>query len=637
MTVSVPAPFRLLSRADLWGLLLLLLAQAGCSLRPTDPEPQSASPVPPASPSLLVLHHSGDSDGRMCYQHVRQTLSYTKLPYDSINLSTDSLPPLDDYRTVVTTTERLGALSMPDARRLLRFVEEGGGLAVLFRGWHPILGPLFGRPTTFDPEYTLVPNERLELHGRLMPGAGGLTLDSLSLSMLDVAAADTSLSPGTTVLATARRSGRPAAWYTPYGNGRTVFWNVGQLTSKSFRGAIIQSIAAVQPFSVRPLANWAALYLDDFPSPAVSTMMDPIASEFGLSAAEFYATRWYPDMRRLADEFGLTYTSTVTFSYNGSVRPPYRFQEWLNGRIALNGEVVYYSPWIARRDAHYSEMAFHGYNHQPLRRANWPSFAHMTKALTAARHRWHVDDLGPPPTTYVPPMNRIDSTGMQALTEIFPSLNVVAGLYGGTYALGQDREFGPDPWTDSLYALPRNTSGYILSDPLRLSMISLLEVLGAWGHFVHPDEVYPNEDRYESMRELGISIPDGGFQWYGESAQDGLYYQFREWLQFAHTQYPWLRYRTAQGAVSIMKNYDDLSWRWEEATDGAIRIRTSQTPSFFVAHAPAGIGPPDIRGGDLLQRTDTDLLTKFVVRATAPTITLQFADSPHVASHAPSF
>jgi hypothetical protein len=441
--------------------------------------------------------------------------------------------------------------------------------------------------------------------------------------MLDFRGAGSSLPPSATVLA---RTDRPIAWTRRYGEGRTLFWNADLLTTKPFRGALLQSIVAVQSYAVRPLANWGAIYLDDFPSPGVPSHMEPIASELGLSAAAFYATRWYPDMRRLADRFGLTYTSTAIFAYNGVVTPPFRFQEWLTGRVVMNGQVVYYAPWIARWDGALSEMALHGYNHQSLLTDLWPSPQAMRKALDAAHRRWQLDAFAPLPTTYVPPMNQVDSTGLQALQAAFPTLNTVAGLYGGDFALGQDREFGPDPWNDHLYALPRNTSGYILSDPLRLSMVSLLEVVGVWGHFVHPDEVYPNRDRYQSMRALGIQIPDEGFAWYGAPERDGLYYQFREWLSFAERHYSWLRYMTARDARAAMQDYEALVWDWEAFPDH-IRIHASDSPAYFAVHVPPATPIMAVVGGTLLQRVESPLFTKIVVEARAPSISIQFAPS----------
>ena len=610
-------------------VVLSLFMLAGCTSDSMSPAPSQFAPVSPNAPSLLLLSHAEDADGAQCVREVRQTLAYTKWPYDHLDLSTNTgLPDLAPYRAVVVATEQLDRLSSADARRLTEYVADGGGLAVLFRGWHPMLGKLFGYPTTFAPDYLSLPNEQVVLHGQLMPGTNDLSLDSLWVSLFDFEVEGASLPSTSTILATAGRSGRPLAWLSRYGAGRTVFWNTGLLSHKAFRGLILQSISAVQPYTVRPMANWGAVYLDDFPSPALSTPVEPIASEMGLSVASFYATRWYPDMRRLADEFGLTYTSTVIFSYGGAVTPPYRFAEWLMGRVALNGEVVYYSPWIARRDARHSEVALHGYNHQPLTLENWTSPHYMTAALSAAHQRWQFDDIAPPPTTYVPPMNQVDSTGVQALVETFPSLTTVAGLHDGTFALGQDREFGPEPWNESLYALPRNTSGYILSDRLRLDMTSLMEVLGGWGHFVHPDEVFPNEDRYDSMRSVGITIPETGFRWRGEPARDGLYYQFRQWLTFARTHYPWLRYVTAQEAASIMQTYEHLTWRWDAPTPGTVQIQTTRAPSFFVVYVPSGTDISSISGGDLLQQTDTSLLTKVVIRASAPLVTIQITDPP---------
>lgn len=621
-------------------VVLSLLLLTACATESRSPEPTSFASVSPNAPSLLLLSDADDAEGTRCTQEVRRTLAYAKWSYEHIDLAAGTpLPDLTPYRAVVVATARLDRLSSADARRLKQYVSDGGGLAVLSGGWHPLLGGLFGYPATFAPDVRSLPDEQVVLHGHLMPGTDNLTIDSVWVSILDVEVDGASRPPSATILATAGRSGRPLAWLVPYGSGRTVFWNAGLLTQKAFRGLILQSISAVQPYTVRPMANWGALYLDDFPSPALSTPVEPIASELGLSPAAFYATHWYPDMRRLADEFGLTYTSTVIYSYDGAVTPPYRFAEWLMGRVAVPGDAVYYSPWIAQQDARHSEMALHGYNHQPLTLDRWTAGHFMRESLSAARHRWELESPAPLPTTYVPPMNEIDSTGVQALVNTFPSLTTIAGLHDGTYAFGQDREFGPEPWNKSLYALPRNTSGYILSDRLRLQMTSLMEVLGGWGHFVHPDEVFPNEDRYDSMRSMGIAIPETGFRWYGESARPGLYYRFRKLLTFAHTHYPWLRYGTAQDAATIMQAYEHLTWRWDAPTPGTLQVQTTQVPSFFVVYVSSETDIASLSGGALLQRTETPLLTKFVIQASAPVVTIEMTTPPTgpVASHAALF
>jgi hypothetical protein len=133
------------------------------------------------------------------------------------------------------------------------------------------------------------------------------------------------------------------------------------------------------------------------------------------------------------------------------------------------------------------------------------------------------------------------------------------------------------------------------------------------------------------MRTLGISVPEDGFRWYGEPARDGFYYQFKQWLAFADQRYPWLRYMTAQEARRTLQAYDALSWR-ADSEDHTLRIQTSQTPSFFVVTAPHDTPSPALHGGELLQRTETALLTTFVVRATARDLTLQFAPSAYASA-----
>ena len=137
----------------------------------------------------------------------------------------------------------------------------------------------------------------------MMPGGENLTVGTLEAAPLDVDAA-----PDCDVLMT-WGDDRPAAWTCARGRGRVAFWNSTLLGTKPFRGHLLQTLALVQPRHVRPLAGWAVVYLDDFPSPASNAELDPIWTELRQTPAEFYA-----QLRRSFASFAeLDYMDNVRF------------------------------------------------------------------------------------------------------------------------------------------------------------------------------------------------------------------------------------------------------------------------------------------------------------------------------------
>jgi hypothetical protein len=537
--------------------------------------------------------------------------------------SPSELPALDDFETLAVVTERIRELDVASARRITEHVAAGGGIAVLTPAWHPLLGKLFARPDVFEaPHRPGLVEDTIVLEGRLLPGAAGLALPAARYSQLDLAADELRGRDGVTILAETVPGLRPVAWTNRYGRGRAVYWNASVLGTTATRGLIAQSLVAAQERTIRPMANWGVVYLDDFPSPASSAELEPVATEFGLGMAEFYATRWYPDMRRLAERFGLTYTSGLVFSYDGSTVPPFRFDEWLAGIVRHGGRAVFYAPWITRLDARSSEIALHGYNHEPLTVENWGSEATMVRALERARWRWETDGLAPLPETYIPPMNVIDSVGVQALTRAFPELRTIAGLHHGPFDQGQGREFGPEPWNEGLYALPRTTSGYILTPGMKLAMLSGLHVVGGWGHFVHPDEVYPNEHRYMAFRSRGIEVPPEGLRWRNHPADDGLYHTFEAWLEFVRDRYPWLRYMQAAEAARTMRRYQETPFT--ATVDGdVVRIACGSGGLFFTVYSRSGERIAEVAGAEIVHQGRTGLFTYHVLRSEAPQVSLR--------------
>lgn len=578
-------------------------------------------PVAPGRPLALLLVDGEDAFAAPTAEHTRTALRRAKVPFAEHDLSRDGpLPPLDSFGAVLSATERLRLLSDDGARQLGAFVQEGGGLGVLYRAWDPRLAALLGLATSGPPSFALGPRETT-LTTPMMPGGENLTVGTLEAAPLDVDAA-----PDCDVLMT-WGDDRPAAWTCARGRGRVAFWNSTLLGTKPFRGHLLQTLALVQPRHVRPLAGWAVVYLDDFPSPASNAELDPIWTELGQTPAEFYAQTWYPDMVAVAEEAGLTYTSTVIYSYNGQTEAPFTFEEWAEGQIEDGWSKTLYSPWVMAEDARRSEVALHGYNHQSLTLELWPDRARMVEALRAARQRWEAEGLAPLPVTYVPPMNWIDSVGVSALREAFPEIETIAGLYFGPEERGQNREFGPEPWAPELYALPRGTAGFIMNDGARLRTLTLLHSVGVWSHFVHPDEVYPNADRAETYSANGLPDPTA----VGWRRPGGMLDEFREWVRFVQLRYPWLESVPAREATVRMRAFDRLSLAYEgEATDEGRRldVRLSQPGQTLMTWARPGETLEEVRGGTVLDVWDGPLFTQYVVRSEGRRLTLRYADAP---------
>lgn len=578
-------------------------------------------PVPEADPAVLVVVDAADAYAAPVAEHVRTALTRTRVRFVEHDLASGRpLPSLGGIRAVLTVAERLRQLSDADVRRLETHVDTGGGLAVLYRAYDARLADLLGIERVGPTGFSTGP-EPVTFTDGLMPGGDDLTLQPVALSALAVRAA-----PGCSVFAE-RGAGLPLAWTCARGAGRVVFWNTVALGAKAFRGHLVQSLALAHPEQVRPMAGWAAIYLDDFPSPASNQRVEPIWSLHQQSPATFYAERWYPDMVALSERHGIPFTSTVIYSYNGRTAPPFDLGEWLAGRVQRFGGLVPYAPYIMAEATERSELALHGYNHEPLRLDVWGTRAPMVSALRVARRRWESEGSAPLPTTYVPPMNRIDSVGVAALREAFPEIRTIAGLYFGPSGLGQNREYGPEPWAPELYAIPRNTAGYEMGDEARLRTLTLLTSLGVWSHFVHPDDVYPNADRAISYREMGLDDPATR----GWEGGDGLRAAFERWILFVQQRYPWVRFVTAREAAARMRAFDQLSLAaTPRATLGGrvLAVRLSQPRQTFLTWARPGETLADIEGGTVVDMWKGPLFTQYTVRASGSDVSLEFRDLP---------
>ncbi len=505
---------------------------------------------------VLVVHNSTDTFGELAYDNTVQALTYAHLEYDTFDLGAPAAwPDLSQYSALLFVTELLAEIDETQAEQITSYVHDGGGLAVVYRGWNPHLADLFGFAASEEVSRPpLLPDSEggLLVEEDFFPGIDGLVLGPEEAG--GHVPYETEVQPGVRVIATSA-AGRPLLWQRRVEQGRVMYWNTAMLAGKSMRGLIVQSVAAVQPVSVLPMANVAVIQIDDFPASFSDGMLEPVASEYGLSTLDFYSQVWYPDMLKIARRYGLDYTFLIPFTYNAQAEPPFEFQEWAQATISLDGQEIPYGRYATQMATQRDEIGLHGYNHLPLTLPNWGSRENMVAALGATAQQWEREDLGDLPTTYVPPHNQYDEAGAQALTEAFPSLTVISGLYSsGLFEAGGNREFGPEPWNPALFAMPRATSGYNMDPSQRLAMLSQLGTMGVWTHFLHADDVFETPENYPEATD--VRNPDGWF-WRGDHTgqQNGFYYRFRRWLNFTREHYPWLRYVHTAEAHDILQRY----------------------------------------------------------------------------------
>lgn len=573
------------------------------------------------TPKVLILFSSQDKYSTSVYKQTQIAFKYGKVPFDKFDISNGQLPDLKNYSSIVLVTEFIFKFTEGACNKIADYVSAGKGLAVMYRGYNKNLARVFGiLPDKTVPDFEGKKQSLFFSHD-LLPGLANCTIaeDNFSSYIVRIDSLATVF---------AKTKAEPIAWLHKYGKGRVFYWNTSLLSKKVNRGFIIRTLALVQPYTIAQVANLGLFYLDDFPNSSINKKAEPIRSEFDQTVTEFYYLRWYPDMIRLANKFGLKYTSALIFNYNGKTHPPYPFYEWLNGKLNVGNKQIFASQWAVQHLDPLIELGLHGYNHQSLSLKNWQSIENMDKALDQGRKRWDIDNIGELPFSYVPPLNIYDSTGTVALEKSFPSIKIIAGLYLGLFDQGQDREYKPEPWNNHFYDMPRVTSGFIMTDFDRRAMISLLQSPGIWSHFVHPDDVYPFGERYDD--DLLNSFDIKSIHWYGKPKNNGLYFQLKYWLEFAKKNYPWLRYMKTKNALPELEKFNKTVLS-HQALGKNIFIKTSETPIFFFFYTSDGQRIRSIHGAKIIWKQDDEFTNGYLIEAKKKQLSITLSKPIHFA------
>jgi hypothetical protein len=562
-------------RAFLIGTLLIVLGMGtyGCESSQENSADTVFSSFQP--PLILVIKNQADEFSEEVSNQVLSTLDYTKIPFITLDLGIISqefsIP--NSVRSIVFTAETVDYFTEENISQLVEFVALGNSIV--------FVGPPVSDKFSFlqgvkpDSDFTVDSTSNgIKVSENVFPGMKGKSYDLNAMPPHLGITADQFTSDVTILATTVSDQNTPVILSNKIGLGEVITINSYKTAEKIYRGFLFSSILKGLPGIPYQVANVSTIFLDDFPAPLYNEKLPPIDQEYDVTHAQFVNNIWWPDMKAFADSFNISYSAMTAFNYNANVVPPFDFQEWRQGSIVYNQNVVEGSIFLAKdiRDTRH-ELAFHGYNHFSLQLEDWDNMNFMISSLQAARKRWRIDNMGDLPTNYVPPTNQIDSVGIQAIIRGMPSIKYISSLYFGDIEDGGGREFGPDPYAPSeLFNYPRISSGLSMNENSLFDQHGMQLLTGVWNHFIHPDDVFQvtqrEEDEFTSRNPLGLGWKSHPVYRYG------LYHLFRQRVLYTIQHYPNTRFVTATKG-SELSEYWRQRLSTYEINSSYIKVTTS--------------------------------------------------------------
>lgn len=372
----------------------------------------------------------------------------------------------------------------------------------------------------------------------------------------------------------------PIIWEYSFGKGRVVV-NYLNYFDKAYRGFYAASYSLLSDVCVYPVINASAFYLDDFPSPVPAGEGEYIRRDYNMDISTFYTNVWWPDVRNLAQKYGVRYTGLVIENYSDENRAPLegngdiqRFRYFGNDLLDMGGEI-----------------GFHGYNHMPLVLDNFDyndEFDSYRQWKSADDIRASLQELNrfcaqvfPNEAfqVYVPPSNILSEEGRQILAKDFPNIKAVASIYfEGEFVYSQEFEVAEDGIIDT----PRVISGYIIDPYMEIAALSELNMHFVSSHFQHPDDV--------------LDVDRGA-----ELGWEAMRNRLDEYMGWLYTSAPEIRNLTGTEIAGAVQRYHYLD-TIVERSDDVIRISLSnfQDEAWLFVRVNEGT-VSDVQGGTLTE------------------------------------
>lgn len=535
------------------------------------------------TPTCLLVCDAAPEGGAEIREQFEQMMQDMKVPAEAVDLAQiepEEIPAFSDYQTVVVLEANLDVLGLR-LLDLMDWVEQGGNvlfamapektssfdvvaqkLGVLASAW------------SYKLAESIVPAEGFMLGGGQRYELSDPFESSMAVSLRDDA----------TVYAVTGEEGVPLVWSTELGKGRIVVDNIG-VYDKVMRGFYAASYSLLGDACAYPVIDSAVFFLDDFPSPVPEGDGAYIRRDYHLSIANFYAKVWWPDLMKLAEQYGIRYTGVLIENYgDDTTDPPTRQLDTQQFR--------YYGGLLLRQGG---EIGFHGYNHQPLvlpetdygnlyEYHQWPSADAIVAAmeeLTAFQREILPSALG---TVYVPPSNILSESGRKILGERVPQVRTIASSYleDGT-DLPYVQEFGVAE--DGVVEEPRIVSGSMVNDSyMRLAAMSELNLHYVSTHFMHPDDL--------------LDVDRGAAEGW-EVYKNGL----KDYLNWLAVSAPHLRMQTATECAGAIQRFSSLSVDLQSDADGwTLTLGNFADEARLLFRANDGV-PGRVTGGKLTHLT----------------------------------
>jgi hypothetical protein len=486
----------------------------------------------------LVLYDSEELVELEHFSTVLTTLDSMRVTYDIFDINSTEQYSLTNYEAVIVAFHKIYKFEN-QILELITWVESGGRCLFSLRpDPSDTFSAIYHKLGIRSKDENLGFLRGIKFVSDLLPGVKGF---SFGTDFIIHNSYSVSLEEESHVYAvSADEYEIPLIWDQNLGEGRFVFINSNQFTSKNSRGILGATYCLLFDVFTYPVINASIFFIDDFPSPIPAIANDEITKQYGRDLQSFFVNVWWPDIKELSDRYNLYFTGVMIEIYNDQVNPPFEKQsdiekhQYFGGLVLDNG----------------GELGLHGYNHIPLclDRENinqfldypgWPSAEAMElgvfELFSFAKSLFPDYEF----VTYVPASNILCLQTRQWLPRVLPDLRVISSVYledGEGLAYGQEFIEAPD----GIVELPRIIAGYEIDSYMWWAAVNELGLHYVNSHFVHPFDIL-NDD---------------------QAARKGWEYlrdKFEEYIHWLNDAAPGLRNMTAKEGAMAVQRFDRLT------------------------------------------------------------------------------
>ncbi|WP_196605701.1 DUF2194 domain-containing protein [Pectinatus haikarae] len=491
---------------------------------------------------LIIYDNENVYSTFLKYRLQTQIEHYMKKDADVITINDSSSFPAKDYSAVLWAAERFDNEVLWNSAR--QYADNGGTLEIMTTGGIENAPALY-EPLGISNVNGSVTAAGINMTSTLLLGTNGFKMAEGDTSY-NTYALNCELQPAASVYFTSTDS-LPLAWEKKQGNGKIIVYNGTELYAKKNLGILTALLSQSQDDFLFPVSATKTVFIDDFPAPVPDGDFSKIYAEYGLATADFYERIWWPYMLETAKKYDLKYTGAIIETYNDEVTGDFRIYDQ-NARRNL----IKYGRELLNSGG---ELGIHGYNHQSLVGAGygvrkylgyniWENQKEMENSLSELK-RYIADAFpGYEVHAYIPPSNVFSPEGKAAVKKIFPSIKAYASMYEGNYSAEKVYYQDFKQNEDGTFEFPRLSAGYNPDRSMYYSAINGLNAYGIFSHFVHPDEIF-----YEENGNNRFSDMENGFD---------------RFMEYFTDNYIWLRSTTLSDTLKYFGDYLSMDYKYQE-------------------------------------------------------------------------